>query len=107
MATCVPASYGGLDQGGYPHTEEDGPYQLAGGPLVVAHTHGVSQEEGDGDGAAKASQIVLVGRRRKEGVSVSEGGFGYTGLKISSVISLDCNVPNPLPFPLAMYLHAQ
>ena len=57
----VPASYGGLDQGGDPHTEEDGPYELAGGPLVVAYTHGVGQEEGDGDGAAKTRQIVLVG----------------------------------------------
>lgn len=41
------------------HTEENGPNELAGGPLVVPHTHGVGQQKGHRDGAAEASQIVL------------------------------------------------
>lgn len=41
------------------HTEENGPNELAGGPLVVPDTHGVGEQKGHGDGAAEAGQVVL------------------------------------------------
>lgn len=63
VCACVPASYCGLEQRGDAHAEEDGPDELAGGPLVVAHAHGVGQQEGHGDGAAETRQVVLQGRR--------------------------------------------
>lgn len=46
-STCVPvpAAQCGLQQSGDPHTEEDGPYELTGGPLIEPHAHGLSKEE--------------------------------------------------------------
>lgn len=54
-----PAAEGGLQQGGDAHAEEDGPDELAGGPLVEAHAHGIGQQEGHGDGPAETRQVVL------------------------------------------------
>lgn len=54
-----PAAEGGLQQGGDAHTEEDGPNELAGGPLVKAHAHGIGQQEGHSDGPAETRQVVL------------------------------------------------
>ena len=42
----IPAAQCGLQQSGDSYAEEDGPYELAGGPLIEAHTHGLSQQEG-------------------------------------------------------------
>lgn len=54
-----PAAEGGLQQGGDAHAEEDGPDELAGGPLVKAHAHGIGQQEGHGDRPAETRQVVL------------------------------------------------
>lgn len=54
-----PASKRCLQQGCDSHAEENGPDELAGGPLVVAHAHGVGQQKGHGDGATEARQVVL------------------------------------------------
>jgi len=55
----VPAAQCGLEQGGDPHTEEDGPNELTGGPLVVAHAHRLGQEERHGDRSTETRQVVL------------------------------------------------
>lgn len=57
--TRSPAADGGLQQGGDAHAEEDGADQLARGPLVESHTHGLREEEGHSDGPAEACQVVL------------------------------------------------
>lgn len=54
-----PASKSCLQQSCDSHTEENGPNELAGGPLVVPHTHGVGQQKGHRDCAAEAGQVVL------------------------------------------------
>lgn len=59
MCMSVPAAQCGLQQGGDPHAEEDGPYELAGGPLIKADTHGLREEERNSDGSTETGQVVL------------------------------------------------
>lgn len=59
LAMDTSASKRRLQQSCDSHAEENGPDELAGGPLVVAHTHGVGQQKGHGDRAAEACQVVL------------------------------------------------
>ncbi len=67
LCVRVPAAHCGLEQGGDPHTEEDGPYELAGGPLIEADAHRISEEERHRDSSTETSQVVL--QRQKETVS--------------------------------------
>lgn len=59
---ALPASQCGLQQRGDAHTEEDGPNELTGGPLVEANTHGLSKEERHRDSSTKTCQVVLQGQ---------------------------------------------
>lgn len=65
-APISPASKSCLQQSCDSHTEENGPDELAGGPLVKSHTHGIGQQKGHRDGAAEARQVMLrvTGRQR-------------------------------------------
>ena len=54
-----PASKHRLQQSCDSHTEENGPNELAGGPLVIPHTHGIGQQEGHRNRTTEASQVVL------------------------------------------------
>lgn len=58
----VPASQRGLKQRCDAHTEEDGPNELTGGPLVKAHTHGLGEEERYCDSSTETCQVVLQGQ---------------------------------------------
>lgn len=58
----LPASQCGLKQRCDAHTEENGPNELTGGPLVKANTHGLSKEERYCDSPAKTCQVVLQGQ---------------------------------------------
>lgn len=62
----------GLDEGGDAHTGEDGANELADHVLVAAHTQRLSQQEGHGDGAAEAGQVVL-GAGESGGQHVRQG----------------------------------
>lgn len=62
-APISPASKSGLQQSCDSHAEENGPNELAGGPLVIPHTHGIGQQKGHCDGAAKTRQVMLWGQR--------------------------------------------
>jgi hypothetical protein len=57
-----PASKRCLKQCCDSHTEENGPNELAGGPLVIPHTHGISQQKGHCNCSTEACQVVLWGR---------------------------------------------
>lgn len=59
---ALPASQCGLKQRCDAHTEEDGPNELTGGPLVKANTHGLSKEERHCDSSTKTCQVVLQGQ---------------------------------------------
>lgn len=69
-AVALPDAHGGLDEGGDAHAGEDGADEVADGQLVLAHAQALGQQEGDGDGAAEAGQVVLGG----EGGSAGLGG---------------------------------
>lgn len=58
-----PDAQRGLHKGGDAHTHEDGADELTDHVLVLTHAHCLGQEEGHGDGATEAGQIVL-GRGR-------------------------------------------
>lgn len=58
-AAALPDAHGGLDEGGDAHAGEDGADEVADGELVLAHAQALGQQEGDGDGAAEAGQVVL------------------------------------------------
>lgn len=60
---ALPDAHGGLDEGGDADAGEDGADEVADGQLVLAHTQALGQQEGHGDGAAKAGQVVLGGQR--------------------------------------------
>lgn len=60
-----PDAQGGLDESGDAHAREDGADELTNHVLVVAHTQRLSQQEGHGDGATEACQVVLGGGREQ------------------------------------------
>lgn len=55
----VPAAQRGLKEGCDPHTKENGPYELACGPLVKADTHCFGEEEWHCYSSTETCQIVL------------------------------------------------
>lgn len=57
--THLPAAKGSLQQGGDAHAKENGANELTGCPLVKAHTHGFSQQEGHSDSSTEAGKVVL------------------------------------------------
>lgn len=58
----LPDSHRALDEGGDPHTGEDGANELADGILVLSYTQRFCQEEGNSYGATETCQIMLEGR---------------------------------------------
>lgn len=67
VCVIIPAAQCGLQKSGDPHTEKDGPYELAGGPLIKADTHGLGEEERNGDGSTETGQIVLETKKPQSG----------------------------------------
>jgi len=55
----LPAAKGSLQQGGDAHAKENGANQLTGCPLIMTHTHGFSQQEGNSDSSTEAGKVVL------------------------------------------------
>lgn len=76
-AAALPDAHGGLDEGGDADTGEDGADEVADGELVLAHAQALGQQEGDGDGAAEAGQVVLGGMGGSAGLRCrGDGGLG-------------------------------
>lgn len=88
----------GLDEGGDAHTGEDGANELADHVLVTAHTQRLSQQEGHGDGAAEAGQVVL-GAGESGGQHVRQGPGSPPGSRGASEPSPCLSGPEPRPAP--------
>lgn len=68
VCVCIPASQCGLQQGGDPHAEENGPYELTSGPLIKADTHRLWKEERHRDSSTEARQVVLERKHDRDAV---------------------------------------
>lgn len=90
-----PDAHGGLDQRGDPHCGENGPDQLTDGALVSADAHGFGQEEGHGDGAAEAGEVVLQAAENRQSAGNQPGCFGKStgGVSVYLQSQQDAQVP--------------
>lgn len=102
-AVALPNAHGGLDEGGDADAGEDGADEVADGELVLAHAQALGQQEGDGDGAAEARQVVLGGD------GVGSAGPGCCGVPhtAGSGGSGSADGGTPPPPPSRRYLEAE
>lgn len=68
MFVHIPAAQRGLQQRGDSHTEEDGPYELTGSPLIEADAHRLGKKERHGDSATETCQVMLERQEDKESI---------------------------------------
>lgn len=86
-AAALPDAHGGLDEGGDAHAGEDGADEVADGELVLAHAQALGQQEGHGNGAAEAGQVVLGARGGSAGLGgAHRAGNGDLGSATSQAV---------------------
>lgn len=93
----LPDAHGGLDEGGDAHAGEDGADEVADGELVLAHAQALGQQEGDGDGAAEAGQVMLGTWRGGGGDTYSAGTGGAFGGRLGPAPYLEAQQDAEVP----------
>jgi len=89
LCCCLPAAQCGLQQGGDPHAEEDGPYELTGGPLIKADAHRFNEEEWHRNSSTETCQVVL----ERQEASESECIYACVSRDLARFYCQNCKPP--------------